>query len=152
MVTFASFKVSHYCVFSFYWMEIMFFTYECGYGLEDHCEHPNHMRLIKRGCLAHFFIKRFFHHTTKYGGNHFLLSDPHLNQWKSCSWCMWPKVHTMNVNICSTCVSQVKEDYMNPITVRVHWEINWWQAQGNLVGTSKCKNIIYLDWKHKRGI
>jgi hypothetical protein len=38
----------------------MFCRYECGSRLEDHHEDPNHMRLIKCGCLAHFSIKRFY--------------------------------------------------------------------------------------------
>jgi len=33
--------------------------YKCGYGLENHHEDPNHMRLIKRSCLPHFSIKKF---------------------------------------------------------------------------------------------
>jgi len=41
-------------------MEILFYRYECGYGLKNHCEDPNHMRSIKHGCLAHFSIKRFY--------------------------------------------------------------------------------------------
>jgi hypothetical protein len=41
-------------------MKTLFYSYECGYGLEDHNEDPNHMRLIKRGCLAHFSIKRLY--------------------------------------------------------------------------------------------
>ncbi len=41
-------------------MEILFYRYECGYGLENHYEDPNHMRSIKQGCLAHFSIKRFY--------------------------------------------------------------------------------------------
>jgi len=58
LVIFASSKVSRSCVFWFDLMEIMFCKYECGYGLEDHHEDPNHMRSIKHGCLAHFSIKR----------------------------------------------------------------------------------------------
>jgi hypothetical protein len=38
----------------------MFCKYKCGYGLGDHCENPNHMRLIKCDCLAHFSIKRLY--------------------------------------------------------------------------------------------
>jgi hypothetical protein len=38
----------------------MFCRYECGYGMEDHYEDPNHMRSIKHNCLAHFSIKRFY--------------------------------------------------------------------------------------------
>ncbi len=38
----------------------MFYRYGCGYGLKDHCEDPNHMKLIKHGCLAHFSIKKFY--------------------------------------------------------------------------------------------
>jgi hypothetical protein len=38
----------------------MFCKYECGYGSEDCCKNPNHMRPIKHGCLAHFSIKRLY--------------------------------------------------------------------------------------------
>jgi hypothetical protein len=41
-------------------VETLFYKYECGYGLEDQCENPNHMRLINHSCLAHFSIKRLF--------------------------------------------------------------------------------------------
>ncbi len=41
-------------------MEILFYRYERGYGLEDHHEDPNHMKLIKHSCLAHFSIKRLY--------------------------------------------------------------------------------------------
>jgi hypothetical protein len=41
-------------------METLFYGYECGYGPKDHCKNPNHMRSIKRGCLAHFSIKRLY--------------------------------------------------------------------------------------------
>jgi hypothetical protein len=34
--------------------------YECGYGLEDHCENPNHMMSIKCNCLAHLSMKRLY--------------------------------------------------------------------------------------------
>ncbi len=40
----------------------------------------------------------------------------------------------MDVNICSTCISQVEGIYMDPIRVRVHCETNLWQTQRNLVG------------------
>jgi hypothetical protein len=67
------------------------------------------------------------------------MSNSHLRQRESCSWCMWPKVHIMDVDVCSTHVSQVEEVYMNSIKVKVHYEINLWQAQGNMVGTSKWR-------------
>jgi hypothetical protein len=38
----------------------MFCKYECGYGPKDQCEDPNHMKSIKRSCLAHFSIKRLY--------------------------------------------------------------------------------------------
>jgi hypothetical protein len=38
----------------------MFCKYECGYGPEDHCEDPNHMKSIKRSYLAHFSINRLY--------------------------------------------------------------------------------------------
>jgi hypothetical protein len=34
--------------------------YECSYGLNDYHKHPNHMKLIKCGCLTHVSIKRFY--------------------------------------------------------------------------------------------
>ncbi len=58
LVIFASSRASHFCVFWFDWMEIMFCKYECGYGLKDHYENPNHLRLIKCNYLTHFSIKR----------------------------------------------------------------------------------------------
>jgi hypothetical protein len=60
LVIFANSKVSHSCVFLFDWVETTFCRYECGYGPKDHCEDPNHMRLIKCDHLAHFSIKRFY--------------------------------------------------------------------------------------------
>jgi hypothetical protein len=95
------------------------------------------------------FFGPFFHqkvlHMAKCGGNHFLPSDSYSSQWRSCSRCMWPKVHITNVNICSMCISQVEIIYMDPIRVRVHRETNLWQAQRNLVGMSKC------EWTHDKG-
>jgi hypothetical protein len=85
-------------------------------------------------------------HTARCGGNHFLTSNSYLGQWKSCSWCMWPKVHIMDASICSTCISQVEGVYMDPIRVRVHHEANLWQAQRNLVGTNNCKWADDLAW------
>jgi hypothetical protein len=38
----------------------MFCKYECGYGLENHHEDPNHITSIKRSYLAHFSIKRLY--------------------------------------------------------------------------------------------
>jgi len=77
-------------------------------------------------------------HTAKCGGNHFLPSESYLGQWRSYSRCMWPKVHIMDVNICSMCISQVEGVYMDPIKVKVHYETNLWQAQTNLVGIGEC--------------
>jgi hypothetical protein len=77
-------------------------------------------------------------HMAKCGGNHFLPSDSHLGQWRSYSRCMWPKVHIMDVDVCSTHVSQVEGVYMDSIKVKVHREINLWQMQRNLMGTSEC--------------
>jgi hypothetical protein len=79
----------------------------------------------------------------KCDGNHFLPLDSHLNQWKSYSLCMWHGVHIMDVDICSTCISQVGV-YVNPIKVRVHCEENSWQAQGNLVGIT----LNPSHWRH----
>jgi hypothetical protein len=95
----------------------------------------------------------FFHqkvlHMARCAGNQFLPLDSHLGQWRSCSRCMWPKVHITNVNVCSTHVSQVKGVYMNPIRVRVHHETNLWQTQRNLVGMGECKwpKMISYDAK-----
>ncbi len=83
---------------------------------------------------------------TRCCGNHFLPSDSHLGQWRSYSQCMWPRVHIMDVGICSTCVSQVEGVYMNPIRVRVHCETNLWQTQRNLVGMGKCMWAYDLRW------
>jgi hypothetical protein len=38
----------------------MFCRYECAYGPDDHCNDPNHVRSIKWGCLASFFIKQLY--------------------------------------------------------------------------------------------
>jgi hypothetical protein len=99
--------------------------------------------------------------TSQCDGNHLLPSNSHLSQWRSCSWCMWPKVHITNV---SMCVPQVEGFYMDPIKVGVHHETNLWQAQeiwwtqenvdeqmtwDNFL---KLQNIAYLDWKHKKSI
>jgi hypothetical protein len=121
----------------------MFCKYECGYGLKDHCKDPQHMRSIKHDCLAHFSIKRF--HTLLDVMEITFYHQIHTRT-NGCSLCMWPKVHIMDVNICSTCVSQVKGVYMDPIRVRVHSETNLWQAQRNLVGTSECKWTNDLGW------
>jgi len=51
-----------------------------------------------------------------------------------------------NLNICSTCISQVEGVYMDLIKVRVHHEANLWQAQRNLVGTGKCRWIDDPRW------
>jgi hypothetical protein len=77
-------------------------------------------------------------HKIRCGGNHFWPLDLYLGQWRSYSRCMWPRVHIMDVGICSTHVSQVEGVYMDPIRVKVHRETNLWQAQKNLVGTSEC--------------
>jgi hypothetical protein len=74
----------------------MFCRYECDYGQEDHYEDPNHMRSIKRSCLPHFSIKRFytwpdmveiiFYHWTHTHANGDLAHgacDPRSTAWKS---------------------------------------------------------------------
>jgi hypothetical protein len=109
LVIFASSMINHSCVFWFDWVEIMFCRYECGYGLEDHCKDPNHMRSF--GPLFHQEVLNM----AKCVGNHFLPLDSHLGKGRSCSWCMWPKVHITYVSICSTHVSQVKGVYMDPL-------------------------------------
>ncbi len=82
----------------------------------------------------------------KYGGNQFLQLNSYSGQWRSYSWCTWPWVHIMKVNICSKCISQIKGVYMDPIKVRVHCEANLWQTQRNLVGTSECGWAYDLRW------
>jgi len=122
---FASYKVSCSCVFWFDWMETMFCKCECDYGPRDH----HWVNQI-------WFFGPFFHQKflcmTKCDGNWYLPSDSHSNKWRSCSQCMSPKVHIMDVSVCSTCISQVEGVYMDPIRV----EANLWQTQGNLVGTN----------------
>jgi hypothetical protein len=85
-------------------------------------------------------------HTIKCDGNHLLPSNSYSSQWKSYSWCMWPKVHIANVGICSTCIPQVEGVYMDPIRIRVHHETNLWQAQRNLVGIGECEWANDLGW------
>jgi hypothetical protein len=85
-------------------------------------------------------------HIIRCGGNLFLPSNSYLGQWKSYSWCMWPRVHIMNVSICSTNVLQVEGVYMDLIKFRVHHEANLWQAQIFLMGTSKCGWIENSRW------
>jgi len=85
-------------------------------------------------------------HMARCGGNHFLPLDSYSGQWKSCSQCMWPKVHIMNVNICYICISQIERVYMDPIKVRVHHEANLWQAQRNLVGMGKWGWVDDPGW------
>jgi hypothetical protein len=36
--------------------------------------------------------------------------------------------------------------YMDPITVRVHYETNLWKTQRNLVGTGGCRRVNDLGW------
>jgi hypothetical protein len=38
----------------------VFCKYGCIYGPYDHCNDPNHARLIKWGCLATFSIKQMY--------------------------------------------------------------------------------------------
>jgi hypothetical protein len=85
-------------------------------------------------------------HNVRCGANRFLPLDSYLSQWRSCSQCMWPKVHITNVGICSMCISQVEGVYMDPIKVRVHSETNLWQAQRNLVGMGKCRWVDDPGW------
>ncbi len=84
-------------------------------------------------------------HKAKCGANHFLWLDSYSSQWRSYSRCMWPKVHITNVDICSTCISQVGV-HMDQFKVRVHHEANLWQAQRNLAGTGKCRWINDMGW------
>jgi hypothetical protein len=77
-------------------MEILFCRYDCGYGLKDHCEDPNHMKSIKCCCVAHFSIKRLytqldvveitFYHQTHTWANENLTHgacDPSSTSWMS---------------------------------------------------------------------
>jgi hypothetical protein len=116
----------------------MFYRYECGYGPENHHEDSKHIKSIKCDCLAHVFIKRFYTRPDVVEII-FLPSNSYSGQWRSYSWCMWPRVHITDVGICSTHVSQVEGVYMDPIRVKVHCERNLWQAQINLVGTSEYR-------------
>jgi hypothetical protein len=84
-------------------------------------------------------------HTARCCGNHFLPSNSYLNQWRSYSWCMWPRVHITNVSICSMCISQVGV-YMEQIRVKVHCGANLWQTQRNLMGMGKCGWIDDPRW------
>jgi hypothetical protein len=74
----------------------MFCRYQCGYGLEDHHEDPNHMKSIKHGCLAHFSIKRLYTqrnvvenifylltHTRANGDSIHSACDPRSTSWMS---------------------------------------------------------------------
>jgi hypothetical protein len=38
----------------------MFYKYDYAYGPNDHCNDPNHARIIKRGCLATFSFKGLY--------------------------------------------------------------------------------------------
>jgi hypothetical protein len=97
-----------------------------------------------------WLIGPLFHQEALYmarcGGNHFLPSDSHSSQWRSCSWCMWPKVHIIDVDICLTNVSQVEGICMDPIKVRVHCEASLWQTQRSLVSMGKCGWVNYPRW------
>jgi hypothetical protein len=123
----------------------MFCRYECGYGMEDHHKKPNHMKSIKRSCLAQFSHQKTLH-MARCDGNHSLPLDPHSSQWKSCSRCMWLGIHIMDVDVCSMHVSQVEGIYMDPIKVRVHCKENLWQAHKNLVGMAKCGWMDDSKW------
>jgi len=126
----------------------LFCRYECGYGLKDYREDPNHMGLIKCSCLAHFSIKRLytwsnvmeitFYHWTHTWAN----GDP-------IHTACWLVVHITNVSICFTHVLQIERFYMDPIRVRVHRETNLWQAQGNLVGKGECRWVDDMIWLAK---
>jgi hypothetical protein len=104
-------------------MDFFFCRYECGCGLEDHCKDPNHMRSIKHSCLAHFSIKRFLHNPNVVEIDFYHQIHTQTNEIWFMVHVTWG-VHSMNVGICSTCVSQVKRFYMDPIKVGVHHETN----------------------------
>ncbi len=106
----------------------MYCKYECDYGPKDH-------HWVNQPWLFGPFFHQEFLCTTKCDGNWFLPLDSHSNQWRSCSQYMWPKVHIMDVSVCSTCISQIGV-HMDLIRVRVHHETNLWQIQGNLMGTN----------------
>jgi hypothetical protein len=77
-------------------------------------------------------------HNAICGENHFLPLESHLGQWKSYSQCMWPRVHIMDVDVCSMHVSHIEIFYMDSIRVRVHYEANLWQTQRILMGMGEC--------------
>jgi len=86
----------------------------------------------------------FFHQEALHmSGNHFLSSNSHLGQWKSYSWCMQPRVHITNVDVCS---SQLEGVYLNPNKVWLHREANLWRTQRNLVGIGKCWSTNDSRW------
>jgi hypothetical protein len=141
---------------------IMFCKYQCAYGPKDHCRKPSHTRSIKCGCLAHFLIKQLytqpkvveitFYHRT------------HLSQWRAYTWCTRPWICFTNVFICSTHRSQKLKDYIwNQLGLRYtvkqiydkHKAIWWARVNVGEPMTKddfiKAQNIVYWDWKHKRG-
>jgi hypothetical protein len=88
-----TFSISHFCklrlvnliyFYSIQWI-LFFCRYECGYGLEDHCKDPNHMRSIKHSCLAHFSIKRFLHNPNVVEIDFYHQIHTQTNE----TWCMW---------------------------------------------------------------
>jgi hypothetical protein len=144
-------------------METLFCKYKCGYGPKDHHEDPNHMRTIKRGCLAHFSIKRpykhpdvveitFYHqiHTRVNGGpihgpcdlgstSRMLTYAPHVSH--KLKEFIWTQLGSWYI---------VKQIYDK------HKEIWWaWVNVGERMTRDdflQLQDIAYLDQKHKRGI
>jgi hypothetical protein len=140
----------------------MFCRYECGYGSKDHRKEPNHMRSIKCGCLAHFSIKRFytrpnvveitFYHQTHVQAN----GDPIHGACDlgSTSWMLVyaPRVfHKLKEFIWTQLGLRytMKQNYDN------HKEIWWaWANAGKRMTWGDflwLQDIVYLDWKHKKG-
>jgi len=162
LVIFASSRVSCSCVFWFDWMEIMICKYECGYGSEDHHEDPNHMRSIKHGCLAHFFIKRLytwldvveitFYHWTHIRAN----GDPIHGacDLRSTSW-MSTYAPRMSHKLKEFIWTQLGLSYTMKQIYDKHKDIWWAQANAGEWMTWDdllwLQNIAYLDWKCKRG-
>ncbi len=136
----------------------MFCRYECGYGLEEHCKDPNHMRSIKCSYLAHFSIKRFYTwldvveitfyhwiHTHANGDLAYDACDPGFTSWMSA---YAPHMfHKLKEFIWT----QLGLRYTMKQIYDKHKEIWWaWMNVGKWMTRDDFLDITYLDWKHKR--
>jgi hypothetical protein len=143
-------------------METMFCRYECGYGPEDHHEDHNHMRSIKRGCLAHFSIKRlytwpdvveiaFYHrtHTQVNGDPIHNACDP----WSTSQ--MLTYAPRMPHKLKEFIWTQLRLGYTVKQIYDKHKNIWWAQANAGEWMTWDdflwLQDIAYLDRKHKKG-